>query len=429
MKTSTVPHHTIRAWIALGLVLAAVPTVRSQSLTISTLAGQGQFGSFDATGTNAQFSGPTGVTADSAGNVYVGDTGNNTIRKITPARVVSTLAGQPGVRGSADGAGSNAQFASPAGLVVDSAGNLYVGDTDNNTIRKITPTGLVSTVAGQPGAIGSADGLSADALFFHPCGIAADAAGNLYVVDQGNNTIRMVTTEGAVSTLAGLALTFGTNDGVGDQARFYRPFGVAVDRAGNVYVADQGNHTIRKITPAGTVSTLAGKAGTSGTADGAGGNARFDGPAGVAVDNAGNVYVADTGNQTIREITPAGVVSTVAGQVRVSGSADGTGSAAQFNAPWAIAVDSAGKICVADLYNERIRLGQLAVRLDIARAGNQVTISWPTSPADFVLETTAALGPGVTWRALTNAITTAGDRFIQTNSLSSAAMFYRLRQP
>ena len=230
----------------------------------------------------------------------------------------------------ADGTGSAARFYFPNGVAVDSAGNVYVADTNNYTIRKITPSGVVSTLAGLAGSPGSADGTGSAARFNDPYGVAVDSAGNVYVADTGNNTIRKITPSGVVSTLAGLAGSIGSADGTGSAARFFQPYGVAVDSAGNVYVADTNNNTIRKITPSGVVSTLAGLAGSFGSADGTGSAARFYYPEGVAVDSAGNVYVADTGNDTIRKITPSGVVSTLAGLAGSIGSADGTGSAARF---------------------------------------------------------------------------------------------------
>ena len=280
---------------------------------------------------------------------------NNTIRKITPAGVVSTLAGLAGSSGSADGTGSAARFCYPYGVAVDGSGNVYVADTDNYTIRKITPAGVVSTLAGLAGSSGSADGTGSAARFDYPYGVAVDGSGNVYVADSGNNTIRKITPAGVVSTLAGMAGSSGSADGTGSAARFNYPTGVAVDGSGNVYVADTGNNTIRKITPAGVVSTLAGTAGSSGSADGTGSAARFYYPYGVAVDGSGNVYVADNDNYTIRKITPAGVVSTLAGLAGSSGSADGTGSAARFYYPYGVAVDGSGNVYVADTDNDTIR--------------------------------------------------------------------------
>ena len=306
----------------------------------------------------AGFPSPFGVAVDGAGNVYVADSVSHTIRKITPAGVVSTLAGLALSAGSTDGTGSAARFSQPRGVAVDAAGNVYVADRVNQTIRKITPAGAVSTLAGLAGSAGSADGTGNAARFDNPGGVAVDAAGNVYVGDFNNNSIRKITPAGVVSTLAGFSGIFGSADGTGSEARFNSPFGVAVDGAGNVYVADTGNNTIREITPAGVVSTLAGLAGSTGSTDGTYGAARFNSPFGVAVDAAGTVYVADTVNNTIRKMTPfldGGDVSTLAGLAGSSGNTDGTGSAARFTFPRGVAVDAAGNVYVADTTNDSIR--------------------------------------------------------------------------
>ncbi|MGA2867171.1 MAG: hypothetical protein ABSF95_22060 [Verrucomicrobiota bacterium] len=296
-----------------------------------------------------------GVAADSAGNVYVADTGNHTIRKVTPGGVVTTLAGLAGSQGSADGTGSAARFNYPWGVAVDSAGNVYVADYGNSTIRKVTPGGVVTTLAGLAGSEGSADGTASAARFFGPEGVSVDSAGNVYVADFLCNTIRKVTPGGVVTTLAGLALSSGSADGTGSTARFWHPSGVAADSAANVYVADCENHTIRKVTPGGVVTTLAGLAGGYGSADGTASAARFWRPYGVALDGAANVYVADCHSSTIRKVTPGGVVTTLAGLAGCWGSADGTASGARFNEPYGVAVDSAGNVYVADTYNNAIR--------------------------------------------------------------------------
>ena len=233
-----------------------------------------------------------------------------------------------------------ALFDGPEAVAVDSAGNLYVADTNNSTIRKITPAGVVSTLAGMAGyTSGSADGRGSDARLNYPFGVATDSLGNVYVADTDNDAIRKITPDGWVSTLAGAAGHQGSADGSGSAAQFRYPINVATDSAGNVYVADEDNQTIRKITPAGVVSTLAGTVGQSGSTDDIGTAARFNEPPGVATDAAGNVFVADTGNQTIRKITPSGVVSTFAGMAQQSGSANGTGSAARFHSPNGMATD------------------------------------------------------------------------------------------
>jgi type II secretory pathway pseudopilin PulG/sugar lactone lactonase YvrE len=316
-------------------------------VVVSTLAGSGTAGFTDGTGAAAQFDTPAGVAVDASGTVYLADAFNHRIRKISPAGVVSTLAGS-GTPGSSDSTGTAAQFNTPLGVAVDSYGTVYVADSYNNLIRKITPAGVVSTLAGS--TAGSSDGTGAAAQFYYPAGIAVDSSGTVYVADIYNNLIRKITPAGVVSTLAGS--TRGFADGTGAAAQFNDPGSVAVDSSGTVYVTDSGNNLIRKISPAGVVSTLAGS-GTPGSSDGTGAAAQFNYPFGVAVDTSGTVYVADAYNHRIRKITPAGVVSTLAGST--AGFADGTGAAAQFTAPTCVAVGSSGTVYVTDTYNHRIR--------------------------------------------------------------------------
>lgn len=324
---------------------------------VSTNAGTaGAFGSVDGTGAAAQFSRLSGITSDAMANLYVTD--NNTVRKITPAAVVTTLAGTAGVQGNVDGVGAAAKFNGSTAIAISPAGNIFVGDTGNNSIRQITPVGVVTTVAGTADVSmpGSADGIGIAAGFNEPYGIAKDNAGNVYVADMFNFTIRKITPDGSVTTLAGTPGVQGTADGIGAAAQFCQPVGIATDSAGNLYVTDGGtvtsvlcnDNTIRKITQAGIVSTVAGMAGTSGSADGTGAAARFDGPHGIATDSAGNLYVTDSGNYLIRKITPAGVVTTLAGDPGISGSADGVGAAARFLGPTGIATDNAGNLYVCD---------------------------------------------------------------------------------
>jgi kumamolisin len=367
-----------------GPVLSApAALVVATPLWLETFAGEaGNNGSTDGTGNAVRFKAPGDVATDYTGNIYVVDTDNHTIRKITPNGTVTTLAGLAGVSGSTDGLGSAARFNNPSGIVVDIYENIFVADTDNHTIRAITQAGNVTTVAGLAGSSGSADGAGSSARFNHPSGIAVDAEDNLYVADTGNNTIRMITS-GTVTTLAGTAGTIGSTDGA--EGLFSSPEGIAVTFGGGVYVADTNNHTIRSIStiPAVTTTTLAGLAQNSGSSDGPGTMARFQYPAGIAVDEAGNVYVADTDNHTVRLISSTGVVGTIAGLAGSSGSTDGLGTAARLFYPTGIAVDESGNVYVADTSNDTIRKGQLPTvpliltepQAQIVTAGATVTFS------------------------------------------------------
>jgi Bacterial Ig-like domain/Secretion system C-terminal sorting domain/NHL repeat len=337
------------------LVVITAPTLPSWlsltvtgSVTVGTLAGDGTAAYLDGTGTAAQFNSPRGVAVDNSGNVYVADASNNRIRKITAAGVVTTLAGD-GTAGYLDGTGTAAQFSGPIGVAVDGAGTVYVADALNHRIRKITSAGEVTTLAGS-GTAGFADGTGTAAQFNRPFGVAVDGSGTVYVADYFNHRIRKITVAGEVTTLAGSG-TAGFADGTGTAAQFNRPYGVAVDGLGTVYVTDSSNNRIRKITAAGEVTTLAGSG--FGYADGAGTAAQFRGPQGIAVDEAGTVYVVDNSNYRIRKITAAGVVSTLAGSG--FGYADGTGTVAQFWNPAGVAVDGSGTVYVADYGNNRIR--------------------------------------------------------------------------
>jgi len=324
------------------------------SCIVSTLAGSGSSGSADKTGNEASFSDPTGVAVDVSGNVYVADRWSRKIRKISPVGVVTTLAGSGGL-GSEDGTGTAASFWNPTGVAVDNSGNVYVADDNSHIISKITPAGVVTTLAGGGGGNpnsrqGSEDGTGAAATFNYPSGVAVDSSRNVYVADRANNKIRKITPDGVVTTLAGSGVA-GSEDGTGTAASFSYPSGVAVDISGNVYVADGSNNKIRKITSDGVVTTLAGSA-RKGSRDGTA--ASFNYPQGVAVDGIGNVYVADGSNHKIRKVTPAGLVTTLAGS-GVSGSEDGTGTSASFDYPAGVAVDSIGNVYVADRGNNLIR--------------------------------------------------------------------------
>lgn len=314
---------------------------------VASLAGSGNWGAADGAGSAAEFSSLAGLAVDAAGNVFVADQSNHTIRKISPTGVVSTLAG--GAFGFADGTGSQAQFASPSAVAVDAAGNVFVADAENHALRKVTTAGVVTTVAGN-GTFGFADGPGAAARFFYPTDVVVDAGGNLFVTDGYNHRVRKVTPAGEVSTLAGDG-TAGLADGPGASAKFDSPWGLALAANGDLVVADRANHRIRKVTPAGVVSTVAGS--SYGAADGTSAQAQFASPVDVAVDASGQIVVADFDNHRLRRITPAGVVSTLVGDG--SGFADGLGDDALLNAPSSVGFGPTGKLYFADQGNYRVR--------------------------------------------------------------------------
>jgi uncharacterized repeat protein (TIGR02543 family) len=327
---------------------------------VSTFAGTlGVRGGANGIGTSASFYflSTAAIATDRSGNVYVADEYNNCIRKITPLGVVSTLAGTPTlVSRSIDGTGPAAGFGVPSGIAVDYVGNVFVTDRITATIRKITPEGVVTTIAGKANMNGSADGIGSAARFYFPAGIVVDSVGNLLVADQQNNTIRKITPAGVVTTVAGVHGISGSADGVGANARFYHPTGLALDSADNLYISDYVNNTIRKMTPDGVVTTIAGDPlATSGHVDGIGSAARFLLPNGLAVDSSGNIFVADSWNATIRKISPSGNVTTVAGVQGSTGNNNGAPLAARFYYPCGIALDSSGNLYVGDSLNEIIR--------------------------------------------------------------------------
>jgi sugar lactone lactonase YvrE len=327
--------------------------------TVFTFAGNGNQGFVDGTGTAAQFGSPIAITVDNLGNVYVVDGLNFAIRKITSDGVVSTLAGN-GKSGYVDGQGTAAQFEAPQGITVDAQGNVFVSEGNINNdqrIRKITPSGTVSTIAGT-GFNGYLDGIALRAEFSLPGPMVFGEDGILYVGDVGNQRIRKILGVGEVlamvNTFAGNG-SKGDVNGPGASAEFDLPTGLAFDPTGNLYVADEYNFSIRKIAPSGMVSNFAGSKGNSGTLDGTGALAQFVNPVALASDSLGNIYVTEGSlNNVVRKITPAGVVTTLTG-TKAPGFGDGTLATAVFDNPVAIAIGPKGNLFIADAWNYRIR--------------------------------------------------------------------------
>ena len=321
---------------------------------LSTVAGNGIEGISDSTSALlAGFRSPSAIARDAAGNIYIADRRNNLIRKIGTDNKVITIAGNSskGSAGSKDTIATSASFNNPSGIAVDAAGNIYVSDKNNHKIRKIGSDGNVSTLAGS-GKSGSANGTDTTASFQFPAGLAIDDAGNIYVADQGNHCIRKINTAGVVTTIAGTG-TKGAADGAATSATFNNPSGLAIDAAGNIYVADQGNNKIRVISTTGTVSTFAGS-GSLGFIDGAASTARFNAPTAVAVDKQGNVFVSDYSNNKIRKITAAGTVVTLAGTPG-AGAVDSIGTLASLNTPSSLVLDGNGSLFIADQGNNKVR--------------------------------------------------------------------------
>ncbi len=291
-----------------------------------------------------------------------------------------------GPAGTADGTGSKAYFNNPTGIVVDSGDTIYVADTDNDDLRTISLQGVVATWAGKALNSGSSNGTGTAAAFNHPHGLAIDQSGSVYVADTGNNVIRKITPDAVVTTLAGTAGGGGSADGTGSAAAFNGPLGVVVDSNGNVYVTDSLNSTIRKITPAGVVTTVAGHAGVFGYADGTGTAAQFNEPEGIAIDALGNLYIADTLNHVIRKMTPAGVVTTVAGLNTRPGSLDGSTTVAELDQPVALAVNDSGALLVLDKNAQTLRkISNGMVTTLLAATTTNSGVLWSVLPVPLAL--------------------------------------------
>jgi YVTN family beta-propeller protein len=332
--------------------MATVVQLDVGSGTATTLAGsQRMTGDANGVGSDASFDFPAGASLDPAGNLYVADWGNSMIRQISPRGDVTTAACLSGSACSAAGAGS-LPYSGPMGVAADGAGNLYIADEGLSIIEKVVlATGTISTLAGAESLPGSQDGTGASARFWGPTGIVFDGLSNLYVADSANNTIRkVVIATGEVSTVAGSASNLGSLDGVGSAASFWGPSSLALGADGDLYVADTSNFIIRKIDLATSrVTTLAGTAGVSGSADGVGAAARFYFPQGVAADALGNLYVADTRNSTVRVIDLATAeVTTAIGVADQSGLTLGAIAQARLTSPIGLAVSSTGSLYIAD---------------------------------------------------------------------------------
>jgi uncharacterized protein (TIGR03437 family) len=340
----------------------------------------------------AQLNGATAMSLDGEGNLYIADAANQRVRRISPGGAIDTVLGT-GTAGFAVDFGSpaGAVFNMPRGVAAEPGGAIYVADTLNNRIRKYVPGGNVFTYAGNGNAAYFGDGgRAASASINAPEGLALDAAGNLYIADTNDNAVRKVTPDGVITTIAGNGLTgFAGDGGLATRAQLNRPRAVAVDAAGNVYVADTGNHRVRRVDTAGNIATIAGNGATDFLPDDSAGiNSSLSDPRGVAVDSAGNVYISDTGHNRVRKLFPTGAITTIVGHDGTccySGD-NGLALTAQLNQPAGLMVDAAGKVYVADTGNSAIRmLRPIATTVTINAVTNAASnLTGPVSPGELV---------------------------------------------
>jgi sugar lactone lactonase YvrE len=358
--------------------------------------------------------------------LYVADAEGCTIRRVAPDGHVTTLAGRPGIKGHEDGPAQSAKLDWPRAVALDAAGMLYIADHGNSVLRAISAAGDVTTLAGRPGTSGSDDGVGSTALFRCPWGMAVDPDGTIFVSDICDNTIRKITPGGVVTTFAGLAGVRGSEDGPGRLARFRDPTGLAVDQTGNVYVADLSNNTIRKISPEGMVSTIAGVPQKKGNLDGPANQALFNAPSALAVDHAGNVYVADRGNNNVRKISLNGMVTTIAGpdENRVPPS-----YSANMRRPAGIAI-APGGLYVADTENQVlwwIVFPPEPPVLRIVRKERSIQLSYEPTSGDFILEAAESMEPGAVWIPQELPVRPSSHRPALELPITSATRFFRLR--
>ncbi len=335
-----------------------------QGFTIQTVAGDGVqgFAGDNGLAVNAEIFAIAGLAVDAAGNLYIADTGNCRIRKVAANGIITTVAGNavPGYSGD-NGPATSASLSFPRGVTVDGAGNIYIADSSNNAIRKVDKNGIITTVGGNTTAGYSGDGGPAiNAELSNPSGVALDATGNIYIADRSNGRIRKIALNGIISTFAGTGVAgFLGDGGPAVNASLYSPNSVAFDTAGNLYIADSSNNAIRKVTPAGIISTIIGAGITSFGFAGDGGpaiNGKLNDPQSAAVDSAGNIYISDEDNQRIRMISANGILSTIAGDGTKNFAGDGLPStSSEVNLPDGIAVGPTGAVYFVDSGNKRVR--------------------------------------------------------------------------
>ena len=342
-----------------------MPQQRADTSFAVTVAGTGQEGYFGdgGPGTNARMSFPEGAALDAAGNLYIADSGNHRIRKLSPAGVLTTVVGTGFEGFSGDGGPAlQAQISHPEGVALDGTGSLYIADFGNGRIRKVSPEGTISTIAGGKRGFFGDGGPALNAAFHDLISVAADPAGNLYLADTENFRVRKITPDGIVTTFAGNGVAgFGGDGGPAASAMLDRPTDLVVDATGNLFIADSGNNRIRKVDPNGVITTVAGSGDPTTFVGGFSGDrgpaieATFSTPTDIAVDTAGNLFIADTYNNRIRKIAPDGTIITVVGSGIAGYSGDrGLAAAIALNEPIGVEINASGNLYIADNANHRI---------------------------------------------------------------------------
>lgn len=385
------------------LLLTVLPTWAQDQ--VGTVAGAGgEIGSADGTGSSARFNDPSGLAVGPNGRIFLADSRNHVIRVIATDGTVSTMAGTAGEQGSVDGLGAFARFDHPSGLVALADGTLLIGDTGNHTIRRIAVDGAVTTFAGLAGQADHVDGPSVSARFSSPIGLAVDGSGNVFVADSGNHVIRRIDLSGAVTTFAGRPEEWGADDGT--NATFNSPLSLAFDSSGNLLVSDANNYVIRQITPAGEVSLFAGHPGD---------DSQLGKPAELVVTPNGVIYVADSLHHVIRRIGMAGGISAVSGSVGQAGDTDGVNGVAKFFNPYGLALAVDGRLLISDAYNQTVRELIAPFSVALAPSGNSVVITWESIPGrSYRMEQRLDAGAG-NW-------TPIGDDVVATGTITSVTL-------
>ena len=392
-----------------NLYIAGSDRVRkvSQDGVITTVAGDGgpfQYAGDGGPAVQARLGGPNGLAFDAAGNLFIADLGNGRVRRVSPEGIITTVAGNGVLGYSGDGGPATSAQLAPIGLAVDSAGNLYIGD-GTLRVRKVLPSGIITTIAGN-GTFGySGDGgPGTSAQITVPSGLAVDSAGNLFILDTENNRVRRVTADGIITTVAGNGVPGYSGDGgpasdaqlgITNRIHGINPTGLAFDGAGNLYIADDGNVRVRKVTPAGIISTVAGSGRTLGySGDGGPATAaQMFFPTALAADNTGNLYIAE--GSRVRRVSADGTITTVAGSSPGYSGDGGPAPAAQIGSPYGLATDSRGNVYVADRFHKVIRLLQpISASLVVSEVTNAASnLAGPIAPGEIVVISGSQLGP------------------------------------